>query len=116
MQSPRVSHWEAALRVLRYLKGHPVQGIVLRKDSALQLTAYCDFDWASCPLSRRSLTGYFIFLGGSPISLKTKKQHIVSRSSAESEYRFMDHTCSELTWLKALLKSLSVFQSQPMRL
>ncbi|XP_026377570.1 uncharacterized protein LOC113271863 [Papaver somniferum] len=59
MQSPRVSHWEAALRVLRYLKGHPGQGIVLRKDSALQLTAYCDSDWASCPLSRRSLTDIF---------------------------------------------------------
>ncbi|XP_026380302.1 uncharacterized protein LOC113275077 [Papaver somniferum] len=60
MQSPRVSHWEAALRVLRYLRGHPGQGIVLCKDSALQLISYCDSDWASCPLSLRSLTGYFI--------------------------------------------------------
>ncbi|XP_026429105.1 uncharacterized protein LOC113325087 [Papaver somniferum] len=106
----------SALRVLRYLKSHPGQGIVLRKDSALPLTAYCDSDWASCPLSRRSLTGYFIFLGGSPISWKTKKQHTISRSSAEDEYRSMAHTCSELTWLKALLKSLGVFHSQPMRL
>ncbi|XP_026429268.1 uncharacterized protein LOC113325284 [Papaver somniferum] len=116
MQSPRLSHWEAALRVLRYRKGHPGQGIVLRKDSALQLNSYCDSDWASCPLSRRSLTGYFIFLGGSPIFWKTKKQHTVSRSSAEAEYRSMAHTCSELTWLKTLLKSLGVFYSQPMRL
>ncbi|XP_026387812.1 uncharacterized protein LOC113282888 [Papaver somniferum] len=116
MQSPRVAHWEAALRVLRYLKSHPGQGIVLRKDSALQLIAYCDSDWASCPLSRRSLTGYFIFLGGSPISWKTKKQHTMSRSSAEAEYRSVAHTCSELTWLKALLKSLGVSHSQPMRL
>ncbi|XP_026436952.1 uncharacterized protein LOC113334946 [Papaver somniferum] len=116
MQSPRVSHWEAALRVLRYLKGHPGQGILLRKDSALQLTAYCDFDWASCPLSRRSLTGYFIFLGGSPIFWKTKRQHTISRSSAEAEYRSMAHTCSNLTWIKALLKSIGVFHSQPMSL
>ncbi|XP_026385084.1 uncharacterized protein LOC113280711 [Papaver somniferum] len=78
MQSPRVSNWEAALRVLRYLKGHPGQGILLGKDSALQLTAYCDSDWASCPLSRRSLTVYLIFLGGLLISWKKKKQHTIS--------------------------------------
>ncbi|XP_026378308.1 uncharacterized protein LOC113272724 [Papaver somniferum] len=85
MQSPRVSHWKDALRVLRYIKGHPGQGIFLRRDSALHLTVCCDFDRASWPLSHCSLTGYFIFLGCSHISGKTKKQYTVSRSSAEAE-------------------------------
>ncbi|KAL9447401.1 hypothetical protein AB3S75_014963 [Citrus x aurantiifolia] len=116
MQCPREIHWEAAARVLRYLKGHPGQGIFLRRNSALQLIAYCDSDWGACPLTRRSLTGYFIFLGGFPISWKTKKQHSVSRSSAEAEYRSMAFTCCELTWLKALLKSLGVSHSLPMHL
>ncbi|KAH9685447.1 retrovirus-related pol polyprotein from transposon RE1 [Citrus sinensis] len=116
MQCPREIHWEAATRVLRYLKGHPGQGIFLRRNSALQLIAYCDSDWGVCPLTRRSLAGYFIFLGGSPISWKTKKQHTVSRSSAEAEYRSMAFTCCELTWLKALLKSLGVSHSLPMHL
>ena len=116
MQCPREIHWEAATRILRYLKGHPGQGIFLRQNSALQLIAYCDSDWGACPLTRRSLTGYFIFLGGSPISWKTKKQHTVSRSSAEAEYRSMAFTCCELSWLKALLKSLGVSHSLPMRL
>ncbi|KAL0444318.1 UNVERIFIED_CONTAM: putative mitochondrial protein [Sesamum latifolium] len=116
MNSPRDAHWEAALRVLRYLKGHPGQGILLRHDSALHLNAYCDSNWASCPLTRRFLTGYFIFLGNSPISWKAKKQPTFSRSSAEAEYRSMVVASCELTWLKSLLSSLGVSHSQPMRL
>lgn len=116
MQDPRVNHWDAALRVVRYLKGRPGQGILLHSDSNLQLHAYCDSDWASCPVTRRSLTGYFVLLGGSPIAWKTKKQHTVSRSSAEAEYRSMATTCAELKWLKGLLHFLGIPHERPMRL
>lgn len=56
MHEPRQDHWDAAMRVLRYLKQSPGQGLFLRPDS-LELRAYCDSDWASCPLTRRSVTG-----------------------------------------------------------
>lgn len=75
MHSPRQEHWDVIIRVLRYLKGNPGQGLFFSCNSNLQLYAYCDFDWASCPLSRRSLSGYFVILVNSPISWKTKKQH-----------------------------------------
>lgn len=74
MQTPRTRHWEAALRVVHYLKGRPGQGIMLRADSDVKLIAYCDSNWASCPITRRSLTGYFVLLGSSLVSWKTKKQ------------------------------------------
>ncbi|WKA05443.1 hypothetical protein VitviT2T_023411 [Vitis vinifera] len=96
MQQPKDEHWEATLRVVRYLKGNPRQGILLHSDYDLKLYAYCDSNWASCPLTRRSLTGYFILLGNSPISWKTKKQHTMSRSSTEAEYRSMATTTCEL--------------------
>jgi hypothetical protein len=116
MQAPLQIHYDAALRVVRYLKSNPGQGILLRSDSDVLLSGYCDSNWASCPLTRRSLTGYFVLLGCSPISWKTKKQHTISRSSIEAEYRSMAVVCCELTWLKTLLKSLGVSHSQPMQL
>ncbi|KAL6557358.1 hypothetical protein OROMI_017708 [Orobanche minor] len=112
MQEPRQEHWDAALRVVRYLKGTPGQGILLSADCDLSLQGWCDSDWASCPLTRRSLTGWLVFLGQSPISWKTKKQHTVSKSSAEAEYRAMAAITCELKWLKGLLLSLGVHNSK----
>ncbi|XP_057986686.1 uncharacterized mitochondrial protein AtMg00810-like [Hevea brasiliensis] len=74
MQQPKKAHWEAAVRVVHYLKGNPGQGILLHANCDLKLSTYCDSDWASCPLTRQSLIGYLVLLGESPISWKTKKQ------------------------------------------
>ena len=116
MQEPKSEHWEAALRVVRYLKGTPGQGILLRSDSDLSLQGWCDSDWAACPITRRSLTGWLVFLGHSPISWKTKKQTTVSRSSAEAEYRSMAAITCELKWLKGLLLSLGVHHPKAIKL
>ncbi|XP_026394546.1 uncharacterized protein LOC113289229 [Papaver somniferum] len=116
MQLPRIAHWEAALRVVRYLKKNPGQGILSRSDSGLNLKGWCDSDWAGCPLTRRSLTGWFVLLGYSPISWKTKKKHTVSRSSVEAEYISMAAATCELKWLKKLLGDLGVHHPHGMHL
>nr|GEY32777.1 cysteine-rich RLK (receptor-like protein kinase) 8 [Tanacetum cinerariifolium] len=92
------------------------QGILLAHDSAVQLKAYCDSDWASCPMTKRSTTGYFVLLGDSLISWKSKKQAVVSRSSAEVEYRAMAMTCCEVTWLVNLFKDLGIKDMEPVEL
>ncbi|GKU93761.1 hypothetical protein SLEP1_g7329 [Rubroshorea leprosula] len=116
MDEPKQEHFDVAMKVLRYVKNSPGQGILLSSSSHPHLVAYCDVDWASCPRTRRSTTGYYICLGHSPVSWQSKKQSIVSHSSAEAEYRAMASTVSELTWLKSLLYDLGIYHSKPMTL
>ncbi|KAM1740735.1 hypothetical protein ACFX12_010944 [Malus domestica] len=113
MDKPRQPHLEAVHKVLRYIKQSPGQGILLPSTGSLQLQAFCDADWARCKDTRRSITGYCIFLGQAPISWKTKKQSTISRSSAEAEYRSMATTCCEVIWLRNILKDLQVNHAQP---
>ncbi|KAJ0533037.1 putative RNA-directed DNA polymerase [Helianthus annuus] len=113
VSDPRQSHMDAVSRILQYLKSTPGQGILLPKGEGETLIAYSDSDWLGCPLTRRSRTGYIALLGGAPISWKTKKQSVVSRSSAEAEYRAMASTVSELIWLRWLLHELGVSQTGP---
>ncbi|KAF5459175.1 hypothetical protein F2P56_023153 [Juglans regia] len=116
MSHPTTSHLATAHKILKYIKAAPGQGILLSSSSSLQLRAYCDSDWVSCPDTRRSITGYCIFLGASLVSWKSKKQSVVSLSSVEAEYRSMASTCSEITWHKYLLNDIWIHHSQPVSL
>jgi hypothetical protein len=102
-------------RILRYLKGIIGCGIVMTHNRHIDITGYTDSDWAGNALDRRSTTGYCMFVRGNLMSWKSKKQHMVARSSAEVEYRAMTFTSScELIWLKNLLVDLSVHIHTPM--
>jgi hypothetical protein len=112
MESPRAPHLKAAQHILQYIKGAPSQGLLYASSSDLHIKAFSDSDWAGCPDTRRSTTGYCVFLGSSLVSWRSKKQNTVSRSSAEAEYQAMAATVCEVIWMKALLTNLQISQSQ----
>lgn len=114
MQKPREEHWLAALKVVRYLKGTIGQGVLFRANTTFSITGWCDSDWGACPLTSRSLTGWIVQFGSSPVSWKTKKQDCVSLSSTEAEFRAMKSMIKELIWIKGLLNELGIDHKEPM--
>lgn len=115
-QEPHNHHLQAALHVLRYLKRTLGLGLFYSANSTLKLQGHYDLDWATCRISRKSLTRYCIQLGNSLISWESKKQSIVSKFTAEAEYRSMSTTTCELRWISYLLTDLHVSTILPIPL
>ncbi|CAL0325107.1 unnamed protein product [Lupinus luteus] len=116
LSKPTDKHFEAAKRILRYIKGSISLGIFFPIISDFKIKAHTDSDWAACPDSRKSISAYYFFIGNSLISWKSKKQQVVARSSAEAEYRAMALGACEAQWLLYLLQDLQIPHPQPVML
>lgn len=116
MASPTMDHWTALEQILCYLKGTPGRGLLYTGHWHTRIECFSDADWAGCPVDRRSITGYCVFFGGNLISWKSKKQSIVSRSSAESEYRAMAQAACEVMWIYHLLDEVGLNVFLPAKL
>ncbi|RVX19078.1 Structural maintenance of chromosomes protein 1 [Vitis vinifera] len=90
----RRSHWDAVIRILRYIKSTPGQGVLYENRGHTQVVGYTDADWAGSPTDRRSTSG----------------------SSAEAEYRAMALATCELIWLRHLLQELRFGKDEQMKL
>ncbi|WVZ57644.1 hypothetical protein U9M48_008004 [Paspalum notatum var. saurae] len=98
MHDPREPHLTALKRLLRYLRGTVDYGLLLHRSSSAELVVYTDADWARCPDTRRSTSGYAVFLGSN--------LPVVSGSSSEAEYWAIANSVAEASWLRQLLAEL----------
>ncbi|GKA09019.1 ribonuclease H-like domain-containing protein [Tanacetum coccineum] len=74
MHDPRDPHFTALKRILRYVRGTLDYGPQLHVSSTTQLSAYTDTDWAGWPVTRRSTSGYCVFLSDNLLSWSAKSQ------------------------------------------
>jgi hypothetical protein len=98
--------------ILRYLRGTTDFTLLLCRSSSSNLVVYTDANWAGCLDTRRSMSGYAVFLGDNLVSWSAKRQTVVSRSSAETKYHVIANGVAEATWLRQLLHEL---QAPPSR-
>src|SRR5882724_4875498 len=120
-KGPLQHDWNAAKRVLRYLKGTRDLGIVYHREpisgsrdhNHAKPWGYCDANYAEDPRDRKSTSGYTFMLTGGPIAWKSKKQSSVALSTTEAEYYALGLACQEAVWLRQLCKELYINLNQP---
>ena len=106
MEKPKETHWQAAKRILRYVKGTKRYGIFYTISECSDLVGYTDSDWAGSVDDRKSTSGYIFHIGSGAISWASKKQPIVALSTAEAEYVVATAAACQAVWMRRMLRSL----------
>ena len=108
MSSPTVGHWAAVEHIICSLKEALERGILYKKHRHTKIECFSDAYWARSKEDRRSTSRYCIFFRGNLISWKSKKQSVVSRSSAESNYRAIAQCVCKIIWIRQLLMEVGI--------
>jgi hypothetical protein len=106
MHAPTDIHLNLVKRILRYIKGMMHYGLHITQSPSSDLVIYSDADWVRCPDTQRSMSGYCAYVGANLVSWSSKRQHTISKSSAETEYRGVANAVAESSWLRQLLTEL----------
>nr|GEX97258.1 uncharacterized mitochondrial protein AtMg00810-like [Tanacetum cinerariifolium] len=111
--SPRTPHLKALIKVLRYIKLCPGQGLFFPTLTNFQLKAYCDSDWAKLS-NNKKIHNWILYLSWLLSYLSAiKEKTVVSRSSIEAEYRALAYCTCEITWLLSRFMDLHISTSTP---
>lgn len=106
------AHWNAAIRVIQYLKGTRHLRLILGGTNDIGLTGFTDSDWANCLDTRRSVGGYAFSLGSGVVSWACRKHKTVASSSCEVEYMSTFEAAKEAIWLRTLLGEIGFHSPQ----
>ena len=95
------------------MKNTIFHGINIIKTSSPTLTCFLDADWAGSLDDRKSTSAYVLFLGHTPVSCSSKKQHAIAWSSTEAEYRALATATAKSMWLLSLFQEMKFTLPQP---
>lgn len=108
LNQPTSADITAVKRIFKYLRGTMSYGILYEKTSKFTLECFSDSDYAGCPITRRSTSGYVLNLGSGAISWCSQLQKCVVTSSTEAEYVAGSLSIKELIWLRRLVNDLRI--------
>eukprot|EP00253_Pinus_taeda_P028322 PITA_28322 len=112
IERPKEAHWQAAKRILRYVKGTKMFGILYNVSEHSDLVGYTDSDWTRSVDDRKSTSRYVFHMGSGAISWAFEKQSIVALSTAEAEYVAATTATCQAVWMRRMLRSLGQEQAK----
>jgi hypothetical protein len=102
LEHPGLSHYKAAMQVFRYLKGTLSKGLLYSKSEAPQLHIFVNADWANCPDTRCSHSGFLVLHCNHLLLWKSTKQPTASLSTTKAEYKTLADACKDTVWIQHL--------------
>nr|GMD89755.1 Retrovirus-related Pol polyprotein from transposon TNT 1-94 [Ipomoea batatas] len=106
-------HFQAAKRIVRYIKGTTNFGIKYSNCQNFKLLGYSDSDWAGSIDDMKSTTGFCFSFGSSFFSWCSKKQEMTAQSTAEAEYVAANATVNQAIWIRKILADLHMEKNEP---
>ncbi|GMF47141.1 unnamed protein product [Phytophthora fragariaefolia] len=110
LENPGQKHWDAGIKVVRYLLETKDVGITYDGLLGAELVAYSDADWAGNRDDRRSASGMILMMCGIPVMWRSTFQKTVDLSSTEAEYMALSDCAKECVWMRRLLKDIGAEQ------
>jgi hypothetical protein len=104
----RPEHWDAAVRVVRYLKGTRLFSLELGGCNVIRPITFADSDYANCPNTSRSIGGYCLTLGSGMVSWASHKQKHTADSSCYAEYIALHSASQEVLFFRQFLDGLDM--------
>ncbi|KAK6121804.1 hypothetical protein DH2020_044417 [Rehmannia glutinosa] len=111
MDRPTELHFQAAKRVLRYVKCTVDLGIFYKNGGDEKLISYTDSDYAGDLDDRKSTSGYVFLLSSGAVSWSSKKQPIVTLSTTEAEFVAAASCACQAIWMRRILEDFHHVQS-----
>lgn len=108
LSNPGVDHWNAAKRVMRYLKRTKDYMLTYRRSDRLEIIGYSDSDFAGCQDTKRSTSGYVFKLAEGVISWKSVKQTLIASSTMAAEFIACYEASNHGIWLRNFVTGLRI--------
>ena len=111
---PGPQHWTAVKRAFRYIAGTLDYKLTYGPSPhPTHFLTYSDADYAGCPDTAKSTSGYVLLMGGAAVSWSSKLQTRVARSSTESEYVAGESASREMAFFHHILTDMGYQVPQP---
>ena len=118
MDAANKAHQKALFRAIKFVEQTQERKLVLspvHENMHWEIKAYSDSDFAGDTDTRKSVSGYIIYLNGAAIAWRSKGQKSVSLSSTEAEYMAISEVAMEILYIVGILKFLDVKISYPIK-